>query len=242
MKRSVFNLLMLMVAIVTSCSDDNMFPTVEKEDVTIYLDYNNLEKVPAPAFSSIISFDNEIVNVELIDGFVQIRGVKEGNTIIQTESKKGNKTEISVVVKYALYNKTWTFISSDLNIDCNDPDIKQTIEEDVKQYLISCMKSDGQGSEILFLTDNKLVLNTLVQNEYKEVKGAYLYNPTDLKLQFEQGDEMQCELSISEKDGIRWLSTIIHDLSDIYKEKYPETVNGVTVKYSLEAVDKILDK
>ena len=242
MKISIFYLLMLMTTIVTSCSENNVSLTVEKENVTIYLDYNNLEKIPVPAFSSIVSFDNELVNVELVDGFVQIRGIKEGNTIIKTESKKGNKIEISVVIKYAIYNRNWTFISSDLIIDCNDPDIKQTLEEDVEQYLISSMKSDGQGSEIIFLTDNKLVLKTFVQDEYKKIEGTYFYDPADLKLQFEQDYGMRCIFSISEKDGKRWLSMITHDLSDIYQEKYPDIVNSVIVKYSLEAVDKILDK
>lgn len=243
MKKTVFYLLILMVTIVTSCSDDNMFPTVEKENITIYLDYNNLAKIPVPAFTSIVSFDNEIVNAELIEGsFVQIDGIKEGKTIIQTESKKGGRTEISVIVKYALHNKNWTFISSEVGVDCNDIVIKQTIEEDVKQYLISSMKSDGEGSKVVFLADNKLKFKTLVQKEYETIEGTYLYEPADLKLQFPQNDEVQCKFSILERDGLRWLSIITHDLSDIYKKKYPAVVNSVTINYSLEAVDLILDK
>lgn len=242
MKRSIFCLLMLIVTIITSCSDDNLFPTVEKENVVIYLDYNNQEKIPVPAFSSIVSFDDEIIHAELVDGFVQIRGIKEGNTIIKTDSKKGIKTEISVDVEYALYNRNWTFISSDLNIDCDDPNIKQTIKEDVEQYIILSMNTHGQRSEIIFLADNKLEFKTFINNQYEIKKGTYIYNIPELKLLFEQDNEIRCEFTILEKDGKRWLSTIIQDLSDIYKEKYPDAVHGVKIQYSLEAVDRILDK
>lgn len=233
---------MLIVTIITSCSDDNLFPTVEKENVVIYLDYNNQEKIPVPAFSSIVSFDDEIIHAELVDGFVQIRGIKEGNTIIKTDSKKGIKTEISVDVEYALYNRNWTFISSDLNIDCDDPNIKQTIKEDVEQYIILSMNTHGQRSEIIFLADNKLEFKTFINNQYEIKKGTYIYNIPELKLLFEQDNEIRCEFTILEKDGKRWLSTIIQDLSDIYKEKYPDAVHGVKIQYSLEAVDRILDK
>lgn len=242
MKRSIFCLLMLIVTIITSCSDDNLFSTVEKENVVIYLDYNNQEKIPVPAFSSIVSFDDEIIHAELVDGFVQIRGIKEGNTIIKTDSKKGIKTEISVDVEYALYNRNWTFISSDLNIDCDDPNIKQTIKEDVEQYIILSMNTHGQRSEIIFLADNKLEFKTFINNQYEIKKGTYIYNIPELKLLFEQDNEIRCEFTILEKDGKRWLSTIIQDLSDIYKEKYPDAVHGVKIQYSLEAVDRILDK
>lgn len=233
---------MLIVTIITSCSDDNLFSTVEKENVVIYLDYNNQEKIPVPAFSSIVSFDDEIIHAELVDGFVQIRGIKEGNTIIKTDSKKGIKTEISVDVEYALYNRNWTFISSDLNIDCDDPNIKQTIKEDVEQYIILSMNTHGQRSEIIFLADNKLEFKTFINNQYEIKKGTYIYNIPELKLLFEQDNEIRCEFTILEKDGKRWLSTIIQDLSDIYKEKYPDAVHGVKIQYSLEAVDRILDK
>lgn len=233
---------MLIVTIITSCSDDNLFPTVEKENVVIYLDYNNQEKIPVPAFSSIVSFDDEIIHAELVDGFVQIRGIKEGNTIIKTDSKKGIKTEISVDVEYALYNRNWTFISSDLNIDCDDPNIKQTIKEDVEQYIILSMNTHGQRSEIIFLAGNKLEFKTFINNQYEKKKGTYIYNIPELKLLFEQDNEIRCEFTILEKDGKRWLSTIIQDLSDIYNEKYPDAVHGVKIQYSLEAVDRILDK
>lgn len=234
--------MVLIVTIITSCSDDNLFPTVGKENVVIYLDYNNQEKIPVPAFSSIVSFDDEIIHAELVDGFVQIRGIKEGNTIIKTDSKKGIKTEISVDVEYALYNRNWTFISSDLNIDCDDTNIKQMVKEDAEQYLIFSMNTHGQKSEIIFLADYKFEFKTPIHNQYEKIMGTYLYNIPELKLQFDQNNEKQCEFSILEKDGKRWLSTIIHDLSDIYKEKYPNTVHGVTIQYSLEAVDRVLDK
>lgn len=98
--------------------------------MTIYLDYNNPEKLSVPVLSSVISFDNEIVSAELTDGFLYIKGIKEGSTIVQTESKIAAKKEILVTVKYALLNKIWIFISSDL--DSIDPAIKRMVEEDAK--------------------------------------------------------------------------------------------------------------
>lgn len=53
---------------------------------------------------------------------------------------------------------------------------------------------------------------------------------------------MSWEFSIIEYYAERWIANITHDLSDYSKEKYPDVVKSVTIKYSLEAVDQILDK
>lgn len=238
MKKKWIILFMLVPLLFSNCDGSSEVPDADKESIKVYMDYSSLDILKS-SISEILEFDTEFIEVdEKANAFV-ITGKKEGSTTLLCKDGKGKKKMILVSIRLVLNINRWSFDDYSADIVCSDPKIHDEIMVDLENYIFQCRKSGKTPSTILLKPTKKFELKRHSGDNVQVLEGTYSYDLSNLFLAINSGQKMTCMFSVVEELPMSWDATLIHDLTESYKIKYPDNVDKVKIIYSI-STGKIL--